>query len=90
MNRLATAFHIWLRSLTDKRTPGKAKLLPFASLLYLLFPLDVIPDIIPLLGQMDDVTVIIVLCVLAYRAIPKPVKDDIRKNVIDIEPKTQR
>jgi uncharacterized membrane protein YkvA (DUF1232 family) len=87
MPRLSTAFQIWLRSLFDKRTPANAKILPFASLLYLLFPLDIIPDVIPFLGQMDDLTVIIVLCILAYRAIPKEVKRDIRENVIDVEPK---
>jgi len=58
-----------------------------AGVLYTLSPIDLIPDIIPLFGQLDDIGVII-LVVLYWLALrnqsdePKPVVDD----VIDIDP----
>jgi uncharacterized membrane protein YkvA (DUF1232 family) len=86
-SRLGTAFQIWRYSLGDKRTPGRAKVLPIVSLLYVLFPIDVIPDLLPLIGQTDDAVVLIVLLLMAWNAIPKDVKRDARSNVIDVTPK---
>ena len=47
------------RLLKDPRVPVYLKLIPFAPLLYVLMPLDLIPDIIPVLGQMDDLGVVL-------------------------------
>jgi uncharacterized membrane protein YkvA (DUF1232 family) len=47
------------RLLKDARVPSYLKVLPFAPLLYALFPLDVIPDLIPIVGQLDDLGVIL-------------------------------
>ena len=62
MGILKTIFnHIRLvgRLLKDSRVPTYLKLLPFAPLLYVLFPLDLIPDLIPVIGQMDDLGVVL-------------------------------
>lgn len=37
------------------------------GIVYLILPLDLIPDIIPLLGQLDDLGVIVGLITLAWR-----------------------
>jgi uncharacterized membrane protein YkvA (DUF1232 family) len=47
------------RLLRDPRVPLYLKVLPFTSLLYVLFPLDFIPDLIPALGQVDDLGAIL-------------------------------
>ncbi len=52
------------RLFNDGRVPGWVKLIPVAGLLYLLSPIDLIPDwALPGLGEVDD----IVLLVLALK-----------------------
>ncbi len=63
-----------------------AKFLPWLSLLYLIWPVDLVPDVIPLLGQLDDITMIIVFCLWAFRMIPEDLKKSVKKReVIDVE-----
>lgn len=48
------------RLFRDARVPGWAKLIPIAGLLYLLSPIDLIPEMmIPLLGEVDDVVLLL-------------------------------
>jgi uncharacterized membrane protein YkvA (DUF1232 family) len=49
---------IW-RLLNDRRISPWPKMIIPATLLYLLFPVDIIPDIVPGLGQLDDIAVIL-------------------------------
>jgi uncharacterized membrane protein YkvA (DUF1232 family) len=42
----------------DPKTPWTAKILPLAGLVYLISPLDLIPDVIPVAGLADDAAVI--------------------------------
>ncbi|NOS96106.1 MAG: DUF1232 domain-containing protein [Methylotenera sp.] len=48
---------------------------------YLLLPFDLIPDFIPVLGQLDDVIIIPVLLYLALLFIPKAVIQSCREQV---------
>lgn len=48
---------IW-RLFKDRRVPIWMKAVPFVSLVYLLFPTDIVPDILLGLGQLDDMAVI--------------------------------
>jgi uncharacterized membrane protein YkvA (DUF1232 family) len=48
------------RLLRDPAVPVPTKALPVLAALYLLFPLDFVPDLIPVLGQLDDLGVIII------------------------------
>ena len=45
--------------LRDPRVPGEQKLILGAVGAYVLFPLDIIPDFIPGLGQVDDIAVVL-------------------------------
>ena len=56
MNRLPTLF---LRLMLDKRVPLKLKILPVIAVVYLLLPWDFIPDLMPLIGWIDDIVVLI-------------------------------
>ena len=58
------------RLLRDKQVPWYAKLIIPAVIAYLAMPLDIIPDFIPVLGQLDDMLVIVVGTVLLLRLTP--------------------
>jgi len=50
---------VW-RLFKDRRVSGWVKLIPIAGLAYLLSPIDLLPDLlIPGLGQLDDLTIIL-------------------------------
>src|SRR5437870_1131004 len=51
----------------DQRIPRRARLIPAAFVLYLAMPLDLVPDFIPVLGQLDDVLVLAVGVALLAR-----------------------
>lgn len=43
----------------DRDVPIYLKILPVAAIAYLLFPVDFLPDIVPGLGQIDDLTILL-------------------------------
>lgn len=44
----------------DPEVPIYLKALPFVAVVYLLLPFDFLPDVIPGLGQLDDLTILII------------------------------
>jgi uncharacterized membrane protein YkvA (DUF1232 family) len=52
------------RLLGDPRVPRRAKLILISLFVYLVLPFDLVPDFIPVAGQLDDA--ILVAAVLAY------------------------
>lgn len=42
----------------DPRVPVITKLIPIAALAYLISPIDISPDVIPGLGQVDDLAIV--------------------------------
>ncbi len=48
-----------LRLMMDRRVPLRVKLILPAALVYLVWPADIVPDIVPILGRIDDVLVVI-------------------------------
>jgi len=72
----------YYRALTlDNRTPLIAKWLIAAAVAYLLMPFDLIPDFIPILGQLDDLIILPGLVWLGLRCIPTILKQEIRRAV---------
>lgn len=57
----------------DKRVPFISKILLWMALAYFLMPFDLIPDFIPVFGQLDDLVIIPSLIFLALMFIPKEV-----------------
>ena len=53
------------RLVMDPRVPRKSKLILGATVVYLVSPVDVVPDFVPGLGQLDD----IVIALLALHSI---------------------
>jgi uncharacterized membrane protein YkvA (DUF1232 family) len=47
------------RLLRDPRVPIYLKAIPFAPLVYLISPIDFLPDLIPIIGQLDDLALVL-------------------------------
>jgi uncharacterized membrane protein YkvA (DUF1232 family) len=70
---------VYRRVLKDKRTPRIAKILLGLAIGYLLLPVDIIPDFIPVIGHLDDLIIVSSLVIIALKMIPKEVIGDSRK-----------
>lgn len=56
---LINSFRLAWRLIRDGRVPQAFKLIPLLVLGYVIFPIDLLPDFVPGLGQLDDLTVLI-------------------------------
>jgi uncharacterized membrane protein YkvA (DUF1232 family) len=73
VKRIRREVRVWSLVLKDPRTPRVSKLLLGAALAYLVSPVDLVPDFIPVLGQLDDLVIVRGLVWLAMRSIPRDV-----------------
>ena len=71
------ALAVW-KGLWDRRVPWPAKGAALLSLVYLIMPLDLIPDFIPVLGWLDDLAVIPLACFLAGKLMPPGLMEELR------------
>ncbi len=68
--RIKQELAFYQRILGHPQTPGMAKVLLWCAIGYLLLPFDLIPDFIPVLGQLDDLVIVPLLIVIAIRLTP--------------------
>jgi uncharacterized membrane protein YkvA (DUF1232 family) len=66
-------FTLYQRLAKHPDTPWLAKLLFGLAVGYLLLPFDLIPDFIPVLGQLDDMVIIPLLIYFALKLTPDSV-----------------
>jgi uncharacterized membrane protein YkvA (DUF1232 family) len=76
---LKQEFAVYKLVLKHPETPWVAKLFLGLAIGYLLMPFDLIPDFIPVLGQLDDVIIIPVLVYIALLFIPKHIIQSCRE-----------
>lgn len=73
----------------DRRVPTGPKLLPLATLIYIVSPIDVIPDLILGLGQLDDLGLFLltvqVFTLICPRAVVQMILEEMDGGVIDGE-----
>jgi uncharacterized membrane protein YkvA (DUF1232 family) len=60
----------------DRRVPLRVRLIPPVVAVYLASPLDIIPDFIPVLGQLDDLLVLAIGAGLMAKFTPRHVLDE--------------
>lgn len=73
----------------DPTSSRRAKFLPLAALVYLIMPIDLVPDMIPLLGEVDDIGLIILFISIALKAFeqsPEQKKAKKYGEIIDVKP----
>ena len=76
--RLALEVHtLWL-VFRHRETPWPVKAVLILLLAYLASPIDLIPDVIPVLGMLDDLAVAALALWLAYRLTPPHVMEECR------------
>ena len=61
----------------DGRVPRRAKLVVAFAVLWVLSPIDLIPEFLPIIGPLDDVIVVALALRYAARRVPKDVLLDI-------------
>ncbi len=57
----------------DRDVPIYLKVLPFLGVLYVLFPIDIITDFVPVLGQIDDLMILTIGAKVFIEMAPAPV-----------------
>jgi uncharacterized membrane protein YkvA (DUF1232 family) len=64
------------RLLADRRVPLLARAVLPAVVLYVVMPLDIVPDFIPVVGYLDDVLIILGAAWLFLRLVPAAVLEE--------------
>jgi uncharacterized membrane protein YkvA (DUF1232 family) len=70
---LLSDVHLALRLVREPAVPPYLKVVPFAALAYVLSPLDFLPDVLPIIGQLDDLGIVILSVKLFLRLCPADV-----------------
>lgn len=72
---------VYQRVLRHPKTPWHARIVLGLAVAYLLSPIDLIPDFIPVLGQLDDILIVPGLVLLALKFIPAEVIAECRNTI---------
>jgi uncharacterized membrane protein YkvA (DUF1232 family) len=57
----------------DPRVPRRAKIAMLVAVLWVLSPIDLIPEFLPVIGPLDDIVAVVLLLRYAARTVPRPV-----------------
>ena len=88
LQTIINEFRLTWRLLLDQRVPLWAKGIPVLAVVYLLSPIDLIPDVILGLGQLDDLGVLLGALRVFRSVVPEHIVDEhleiIEGNVVDV------
>jgi uncharacterized membrane protein YkvA (DUF1232 family) len=76
IKRFLRQFRVIRRALVHPQVPWHAKAVAGCAVLYVVSPIQLIPNFIPIMGQMDDVVVVILAMRFLKRNVSKSVLDD--------------
>jgi uncharacterized membrane protein YkvA (DUF1232 family) len=79
--RLKNELAFYQLVLRHPNTPKLAKFLLWLAIGYVLLPFDLIPDFLPVIGQLDDLVIVPGLIYLALKAIPDTVIQECRARI---------
>jgi uncharacterized membrane protein YkvA (DUF1232 family) len=72
-SRLKRELEYYRCLIAHPQTPKLARILLGAAVAYFLAPIDIVPDFVPILGQLDDLVIVPGLIWLALRLVPAEV-----------------
>lgn len=78
---LKREFDFYRRVAKHSDTPRLARILLALAIGYALLPFDLIPDFIPVIGQLDDALIVPGLVLLALKMVPQEVKTECRVSI---------
>jgi uncharacterized membrane protein YkvA (DUF1232 family) len=76
IRRLPTYIRLVWALIRDPRVPAGQKLILAGVGAYLFFPIDLIPDFVPVLGQLDDLAVVLLGLDFFIRSAPPDIVDE--------------
>jgi uncharacterized membrane protein YkvA (DUF1232 family) len=83
LRTLVSHVRVTLRLLREPRVPLLLKLIPVLAAGYVISPLDFVPDVFPIVGQLDDLGIIFVALEAFLRITPADVVDYHRSAVAE-------
>lgn len=87
---LVTNVRLAWRLLRDGRVPLRNKIIIPAAAVYMLWPLDLLVDLLPFLGQVDDIGALILAVALFVRTSPQGIVAEHRDALAGLGPDRQR
>ena len=79
--QLKQEFEVYRLVLRHPKTPVLAKIFLGLAIAYVLMPFDLIPDFIPVIGQLDDLVIVPLLVYVALKMIPNSVVNECREQI---------
>ncbi len=79
LSRFFSNLILVIRLMFDRRVSSAAKLIPLLLIVYIISPLDLIPDVFVPLGIVDDLTVLVIGLQLFIHAAPRDVVQEYRQ-----------
>lgn len=70
-------FHLMCKLLADNRVPFGNKVLVAAAIVYFISPLDLISDLVPGVGLMDDIAIVVYVLNKLLKSVDKKVVDEL-------------
>jgi uncharacterized membrane protein YkvA (DUF1232 family) len=75
LRMLLSQIRLAVRLLREPRVPFVTKTLPVLAALYVVSPLDFVPDVLPVLGQLDDLGILAVALELFLKLCPAEITE---------------
>lgn len=77
-NRIKEEINVLKRVSSHPRLPLRCKILAVFLIMYALSPIDLIPDFIPVLGQLDDLIILPIGLWILYKMVPADIMEEAR------------
>ena len=78
--RLISSIRLIWKLLTDSRVPFWIRIALPLSLIYVISPIDILPDFIPIMGRVDDIIAIVAGIMILLKLVPKKVVNQHKKD----------
>ena len=78
--RLISSIRLIWKLLTDSRVPFWIRIALPLALIYVISPIDILPDFIPVMGRVDDIIAIVVGIMILLKLAPKKVVNQHKKD----------